>query len=778
MTLSKLCNYVVLEKSRDHLSDFLCEIFNHIRPAGYHNKLAVYRWDRIYTTNIDDLVEHVYDQKGIEIEVVNKQRPSTIPPKGRLEYFKLHADVNNSDAGFVFSTEDYLASARKITDYRFNNLMIDFQSRNFIFIGTSFDELNIDYYLKLYEDAGHESLKGDLFFITPSPSLYLRAKVAEMKGHIITWTAEKFLDFLDRQDWRIPRSDNRVKKLNASGIELINNVKASFQTTNEHSSMLYFGYVPGWDDIFLAWDFKNPLLHRFTEAILNRHYNIAYFVVYGKALSGKTSFMKRLAVELVNEDYEVMYFNGSHIDVREISRYIDRNANHSNFALLVDNASFHYVTLKNLVAKMPADKRLAVITSARPVFHFKKRYYLSSLTILEEHLDTQIDDAFAHDIVSKLKSKGFIGRFRDWPLERQVRFFAEKNDLVAALFELTYGSGYVERLGRELETVLRSKDDDFHILLSLCIFDLCELPYYPRQLITMLYGKNVTDVTQRFHDFVKTDVNGNLGLRMDTFSRTVFEKCTKKDVVDNIKETLIHISPRIVESREDYTNNMFQALCKFRYLAHNIPRRAKVPINPSDLKRMLYDLRNYLGDFSYYWLQLGLAEQATKDYAKALNHFHQAKSIRPRSYMIDHAIGRNYLRQANDTDSRSEAKALFVEGEGILLKLIKNRERQQVRSYSIHCYLNECIRFFEKHEVPPTADKISMMLNLLEKLDLQDENDVMSRHISNRFLGYLRSIGKGHKIKIGLHDLHRFKYVLSGVGYDLDELSDEFESGE
>jgi len=60
----------------------------------------------------------------------------------------------------------------------------------------------------------------------------------------------------------------------------------------------------------------------------------------------------------------------------------------------------------------------------------------------------------------------------------------------------------------------------------------------------------------------------------------------------------------------------------------------KLSFNLKDILSLFYQLKEEYSKMSYYWLQLGIAEQKEKDYVKALNHLKMAKRIRPYAYQI------------------------------------------------------------------------------------------------------------------------------------------------
>lgn len=107
-----------------------------------------------------------------------------------------------------------------------------------------------------------------------------------------------------------------------------------------------------------------------------------------------------------------------------------------------------------------------------------------------------------------------------------------------------------------------------------------------------------------------------------------------------------------------------------------------------------------------------------KDYVKALNHLKMAKRIRPYAYQIQHAIARNYLKQANYVRDTVEAEALFKIGEEKMFELINSHEhyKDKAKNFSIHCYILEKISFLNKYNRKISNDEIRRMKRWIDSI--------------------------------------------------------------
>ncbi|CAM4221589.1 hypothetical protein PATY110618_02460 [Paenibacillus typhae] len=298
-------------------------------------------------------------------------------------------------------------------------------------------------------------------------------------------------------------------------------------------------------------------------------------------------------------------------------------------------------------------------------------------------------------------------------------------------------------------------------LLDLAIFDKAELASYPVELIAMVYKTNTNDLIEKSTNFVKQTKNKNYRLRSGYFTAKILGLWGKEAILKNVKDILIAISPQIIENSNNYWAEMFETLLKEKFLS-KILRIDKI-----QTRKLLVELQSYFSETSYYWLQLGLAEQKLNEYEKALNHFRQAEAISPNSYHVQHAIGRNFMRQANSMNDSIDAIDLFKEGENIILSLINEKELFQAKSHSVHCYLFEKIYFLKKFNIIPTNEELKDMKKYLDQLTEKDEEGAMVKDINNYFYNYLNGIGKLGMIKIKLTDLNKYQFIFQEYEKDL-----------
>ena len=773
-SLSDLCSYCETEVGKNNLRDYLTSLFSGCVPKPFHKTIANFSWKKVYTTNIDDLFENARDTP---VAVQNLDREVSFTRAKSLEYIKLHGCVKNRSGEIVFSRQDYIDSMMNSKDYRFNSFAQDMQREDFIFLGFEMDEINLDYYLELYKAVQGHSSNGKMFFIKPNPGLVFKNKIKRINGYIIEWTTEEFANYLSRIKKNMPASCANYR---IDGFKFLENVYSSEISFKGYNSDLYFGKNPLWKDVFSDWDFVNPQIEQVTKQILelskDNNRNLITSIV-GKAISGKSVYLKRIGLSLLKEGFVVYDFVDRKFDYWDFLQHCKKIPD-VKFALLVDNASFFYSALKNLLNKFPFGKQIVIVTTSRPYFHNRKRYNLiSEYNFLEVNLGQNISvedrQKFSENIASKLDEKGFLGSLKAYSFEERVKRILKKNDVGSLLYTITFGNEFVKREVGIYEKIIKAYNgEEFDVLKTLAIFQKMDLPYLPLEVLVFWYGSRYADILNRISDIVNISVDNNgIYLRNNILTNIIIRSISPSKRSQLLKDLLVIVSPQISDTVHSYWNEIQSTLMKVKLL------RLKLRMKNREIKNLLFDIKNYYNDEFNYWLQVGLVEQSENDFEKALNRFRQADALSDNSYVVQNAIARNYLRYANYTKDKDKAFILFDEGKTGMLKLINNRDEYQVKAYSTHCYIFEQIRFWKKYKVSPSKTELESLFAMLKSLLKVDQNDPMAKHISNLLFKFIHDSKIKSSITIGNnYDLQYLKEMFSDYSsVNIEEMLEDFE---
>ena len=772
-SLSDIYSFAKEEKSEQKIEDYVVSLFSGCQPMPYHKIIANYNWKKVYTTNIDDLFENSVENAG-RLLVQNMHHHKEINAPTQREYIKLHGCVRNQSLGIVFSNSEYIDSMLKSQDYRFNSFGSDMQTEDFIFIGTEMDEMNLDYYLKLFSNVQGRTTHGQLFFFNPSPDPIFLSKIKSKGGYVISWTTEEFASHIEQLSGKVRVSDYLYR---LDGYLCVNELLSQAKKIEGYRSNLYLGNDPVWNDIFFDWDFILPQISqlkvRISNAFDSGHSKKMIVSLCGKSMCGKSVYLKRLGMELINENFVVYEYIGRRFNYQDFLRQC-RIIPDERIALIIDNGSYYYSAIHNLVRSFNLGKSLLVITSSRPYYHNRKRYNLVMEDVLiEENLTggtVTAENEFARAISGKLSEKGLLGEIKSLSPDDRVRYISKINDVSTLLYTITYGNSFKKRQLDVYAEMQGELGEGKSFLQLLAIFQKVELPYFPLELLGLWDSNHYSKILDSSEEFIKyTSDNNGVELRNDILTNILLKDLSSKDKMKMIRDVLILVSPQVSDNDHSYWNEIQSSLMKGKLL------KKKIGISQADVKEMLFSIQNYYNDNFNYWIQVGIAEQNENEFETSLNHFKQAESISQHSYLVLNAIARNYMLHANSKNNYAEAKPLFEEGERRILKLIKEREEFQVKAFSTHGYLFEKLRYLQKFNLRPSPEELKQMYEMLKSILDRDSNDPMAKHVSNLFLKYIRKSGLSNKLHFKQNDLSYLYHMVSDDKQDIKALLEDYE---
>lgn len=108
--LKGLCGLLRDEKRVNERDDFLTDIFSgaSIDETSKLFNITNYKWDKIFTLNIDCLLEYIFEKRNIPFKVWNRKNDDRRNSQGDTLIIKLHGCVKNSESGYVFDDKEYI----------------------------------------------------------------------------------------------------------------------------------------------------------------------------------------------------------------------------------------------------------------------------------------------------------------------------------------------------------------------------------------------------------------------------------------------------------------------------------------------------------------------------------------------------------------------------------------------------------------------------------------------------------------------------------------------
>ena len=730
--LNELCKAIQNDGRGAELTEMLVDIFKgcNLDPNNpYHNLLCDYYWDKIYTLNIDDLVENIF--KNHEIFLVVQNERIRKPYTSAQQLIKLHGCVNNPNDGFIFSSDEYASNIAK-EDYRLKEFSQDFFANDVIFLGTEFNESDIQVIIEKNRLSGFTSNNCNYFFISPSIGYKLKSLIlATPNFHYIDWDSKKFLQecsslnkknkSIDIQERILEQQGNFLKVRNYTDVPL------------EYESKLYYGSKVNFFDIFSNWDIENTRTEKVCKKIIRESQTGGYVVaIYGKAFSGKTVLATRLLVELYKHGYESFSYNcDGEEELNQLFEYFNKCASLRNVAVLIDDAAYLYGSLSKLISNVPSHIKSAIfILVSDEKKHNSQKHELICINGREWKINDQFDDKLPARVYRKLDEKHRLGGLTRYANEREaISKIAEAKFLTEFLYQHTHGQGFKDYFRKLLSDFLENSNQDSSELLKvMCVFSKLGIHNVNQGLLLLVCPTIHKD---RFADLILgITSSGSVTLRCaEAYDEFLFSisSSVRSEIV---YKTLTAIANMFREEENNRWKNVFEQLLKSKSLFHDLK------LDQKDMAALFAKLEKYYCNVSYFWLQRGLFKQGTGEYDECDNFLNQALAIRPNSYQIRHAIAKNKLEHAIAIVTKKrelEALSLYESGSRELISLIESPRFSRNIGHSVHSYIITTMKFFRKANKIISGEQILEMHEYLVQSSKQSYDQWMNTCRRNLF---------------------------------------------
>ncbi len=767
--LKDLCTTIQQESKdrKESLYDFLIDTFRGAHPNpknDFHRKILEYDWTKIYTLNIDDLVENIYSGEGIRVLVQNERNMKN-NPDAMLEIFKLHGCVNKREHGFIFSSDEYISKIEN-ADFKMKEFANDYYKNDVIFIGTELDEDDIAYILSNYLSSGYEH-NTRCFFICPSVRPKLQSKIkSEKNSFIINWDAEEFLNQLSNNVHKKEIEKENLNHLIARGFQNIEDILK--RKSKYYTPVLYKGYPPFYEDILDGWDIVYPKYEQKKKEILEVE-DSTVIALYGKMYVGKTCIARRIVVDFYNNGFVALEFRMENsLDFTMLLQYIMNYAKGTRFAIMVDDAAQLYRRLYGFIERIELQNyQIVFVTTSNVLHHMSKRHELLLHSYKELYIDSDLTFQYSNNIYDKLNEKsrlGVLSKYAATPKET-VQFIRQQKDIVNLLYVLTHGKGFQDYFEEVIDHIDAS-EEYFDLFYMIAIFATLQIDGYPEEFLRNIHKRVEEKKLEKiFGDFIFfTEKKRFLKIRCGNLMEAItVSRLSEQQMIAYIRPNVFYLKGLFSEKTENIYSDYFHVLTKESFL------HKRLKLSYGILRQYYMELEDSFGDISYYWMQRAILEQHDKRFEDAEIFINNAKRIRPDSYQAQHALAKNKMERAlkelEEGVSSNITTYMFEEGEKEIIGLINNPNYSRSFCYSVHAYLDMKMKYCKKIYKKIKEDEAELYVKWILR-GLQLSNDKYMHDIKNRFIKFISKLGFDKQIE----ELNSFKYNLSGVIMDdIDE---------
>lgn len=462
--------YQLARRSLPEFEKFFSDCFTSTEVFPWQQKIFQYAWSRIYTTNIDnvlDLAEETTRQQGRlagDFKFFNYIDEGLISDTiGVIPVVSIHGTCKKLQDGFVFSTLEYAKAATKVLDWH-NDLAARIIAGGVIVIGNQLDESDLDIYISRRQATYENSTLAENWIVLPNPDAIKAENWRSAGFHVIDCTAEDF--FKELFGICKPRTIGEIvleslptaKKVTLS-IKAMTWFKSTFRLAfneieiarNQKGILKHFitGANPDWffivNSAHASTSRGNELLEEAAKLLQNNPTGVGLLHVTGPSGSGKSTAIRNALMQLVRTyKFTYEFDENQNIDKQFFRSIVDGLTEKSIFVFY--SAAEYYFAIKEIADRhrdRPNPYCLFILED-RSSEHRKNKRQLSGSGIIPKYVEfgslTQDD---AKNIASKIEEAGLrFDKFSEKSLDARAGIILDKEkgyggDLLSTLFSLT-----------------------------------------------------------------------------------------------------------------------------------------------------------------------------------------------------------------------------------------------------------------------------------------------------------------------------------------------------
>ncbi len=698
-------------------TDFLNEnLLSGEIPESYNSICKPY-WRKIYTINIDDVVQKVYLRN-------NKKLRELIFPKDEfkerdqsLEYtsiIHLHGKLPCNPEDVVFSTKQY-AKASLTDQPLYSQFVYDYATRPTIFIGTDLNEPIFERYIEARENKnGYGESRPKSFLITPSLSqVKKRVLKNSYNVHHIEGTGDDFFNWLDKIEPELPSKKELLKSTFPSLLDVtefigenvskksvynfslsLKRVPTEYNITDKRSAYL-LGANPTWNDIHSNLDIPRTITNEIYGDIYNycidKTENRAQKVVSlsGTAGSGKSTIIKRLGLRLSRNGITV-FISYSDTLAKPHQLFDVLEAINETVVLIFDNSALMMHQINTLITQFAQLKFPPVILLSIRSNQVNSLNSLIDTDVVDfvHYRTPNLDDEEIKLLISKLDENNLLSRLKGMSDPQRFKEFKNraKKQILIAMKEATNGMPFNKIIENEFDEInpLEART------LCICIALNTELGFYNTKQDFVGFSKVSHNESLNFLDNTLAGTLMRIGdndekfmIRHRILADFMIKHCADISILkDAYIRVLSVLAPELVNS--DTYNRKFNLYKSF--INHKILYfRFRENIEQA---RDVYDsLVSHFEYDAHFWLQYGSLEIEGEggDLNLAENYINSAESLAPNSDYIQNAKCSLYYKLSTSQNSYTVALEYKNRADELSNELINRIGDKEPYIYHIHC---------------------------------------------------------------------------------------------
>jgi hypothetical protein len=688
-------------------------------------------WYRIYTTNIDDLTEAIYENGGpsaISTVVAPAEYEDRDGFLREIQLVKLNGSIDEPDKGLTFSPIEYGRRAAE-QDVWYDHLVRDIATRPTLFVGSELDEQLFWQYLALRQrrtkGVGKQLPKS--FLVCPQVSAAKKEALSEFNIVPIEMTAEDFFKHLAAEREVVISRENLLRNLDPTleeilALESAGVPKEEIILAEEFYSIFrpvisqpakagmrshfLLGSPPTWADIFNQLDAAREVNRVVADQVVEElnNYGCGLVLLSGAAGSGKTTIAKRVSILVSNEGYPVYYStNFARLIPERVVAYLKR---FDRRVVLVfdENADDLRRITEMFDSCADLTHKPVILVTMRTNELAARRYVLHNTEDVKEIRVPDLSDPDINAILQKLDQNSLLGDLRKLTLGQRVDVFRTKakKQILVAMREATRGRGFDEIIQDEYNQIKPAAAQLVYLIAA-----LPSMHHYfiDRGQLIAAMDLPPSETTAIVDDALSGILNPHenaptrLQIRHPIIAEYVVMKVATRELLARayilFLEILAHDLPAQKYRRGSKVFRLYQTIINHVTLHSTFLQQV-------ELCRQIYEsIKPHFTDDGHYFLQYGAYELEYGDLDFAENYLLQAESLMPYHPWVASALGYLWMRQGVEATSPLAASEYLARGVERMQHQIDTEGRKDPYPYHIFgaqmlAYINRWVPREEK----------------------------------------------------------------------------------